>query len=152
MGVGGRDQSRSSGRPLGGVRGGSPVLRAGPFATCYRGLRAGDGEVEFDLQFPNERGEFAGDGDDGFVFVFAAGLEFDIAFVEAVLHPPGEFLNLLALSLLAGGEPAADLGGLSEVLGAFHKHPAAVAVAAFGDGSLSVFGATGVFPRNEPEE
>jgi hypothetical protein len=114
--------------------------------------RAGHGELEFDLQLPDECGELASDGDNGFVFIFTSCFEFHIALVEAVLHPPGEFLDLFALALLAGGESAADFGGFSEVLGAFHEHPAAVAVAAFGDGALAVFGTAGVFSGNESEE
>ncbi len=137
---------------LGGVWGGSPMIRAGR-SPVWRGcLRAGNGKLEFDLQLPDEGGQFAGDGDDGLVFIFAPGLEFDIAFVEAVLHAPGEFLDFGALSDLAGGEAASDFGCFSEVLGAFDEHPPAVAVAAFGDGALPVSGAAGVFSGNKPEE
>ena len=128
------------------------MSRAGWIAWPFPGLHAGNGQLEFDLEFPDERGEFAGNGNNGFVFIFTPGLEFDVTFVKAVLHSPGEFFDFAALADLPRGEPAADLGGFPEMLGAFHEHPATMAVAAFGDGALPVFGAAGVLSGNEPEE
>jgi hypothetical protein len=38
------------------------------------------------------------------------------------------------------------------MLGAFHEHPATVAVAAFGDGALAVLGTAGVFSGDKSEK
>ena len=65
-----------------------------------RGVRCGNGQVEFVLKLPDEATEFACDGDDDFVLAFAPRLELDVAGVEPVLHAPGEFFNFFALSLL----------------------------------------------------
>ena len=137
---------------LGGVWGGSPMFLAGWSTWRFASLHAGDGKLEFDLQLPDERGEFACNGNNGFVLIFATGLEFDVAFVKAVLHAPGECFDSITLSDLPGGEPAADLRGFSVMLGAFHEHPATVAVAAFGDGALAVLGTTGVFSGDKSEK
>ena len=128
------------------------MICAGWITSRFGSFQAGDGKFEFDLQFPDERGEFTCNGNYGFVFIFTPGLEFDVAFVKAVLHSPGEFFDFVALSDLPGGEPAADLRGFSVMLGALDEHPAAVAVATFGDGALPVFGAAGVFSGNDSEE
>ena len=62
-----------------------------------------DGKIELVLEFPDEGAEFTGDGDDDLVVAFAPRLEFDVAFVEPVLHAPGEFPDLLVLALLSSG-------------------------------------------------
>lgn len=60
-----------------------------------------DREMVLGHEFPNEGAEFACNGNDDFLFAFAASFESDIAFVKSVLHPPGECFDFLFLAFLA---------------------------------------------------
>ncbi len=82
---------------------------------------SGDGQVEFVLEFPEEGGHLARDGDDGLVLPLAPGLELDIAPVQPVLHAPGERLDLLGLPDLSLAQSGADLRRLAVVLAALTR-------------------------------
>ena len=103
-------------------------------------------------EFPDEPTEFACDGDDDLLFALTACFESDIAFVESVLHAPGECFDFLGLAFLAFTERPTDLGGFTVVLGTFDEHPSSVAVSTFGDGALPSLGPAAVFTRNESKE
>ena len=87
---------------------------------------AGFGQVDLVVEFPDEGAEFPGDGDNGLLFALAAGLESDVALVEAVLHSPGELFDLPLLALLSFAQGAGDLGSLAVVQGTLHEHPSGV--------------------------
>ena len=52
--------------------------------------------------------ELAGHGNNDFSFGFTTSLEFYIAIVESVLHPPGKGFDFFALAFLSSGECGAD--------------------------------------------
>lgn len=100
---------------------------------------------------PDEAGEFTGHGDERFVAMNAACEEVHEAPMKAILSGPTGFKNAGGLALLAAGEGFADLGRTSIVLTAFDEKPASMGIAAFGDGSLAAFVATGVLAGDEAE-
>ena len=91
----------------------------------------------FGHELPDERTEFANDGDDDFLLTFATRFEGDVASVKPVLHAPGERFDVFGLAFLAFAERATNLGCFAIVLSAFDKHPSGMTVATFGDGTLS---------------
>ena len=109
------------------------------FGGFKKGLvrRFGEWKVAFVLQLPNIRDEFSGHRDDAFVLILAARFELEVALVEPVLHAPGEGFDFLGKTCLTVGQGGADFGSFSKMLRTLDKHPARVAVAAFGNASLS---------------
>ena len=103
-------------------------------------------------EFPDKPAEFPSDGDDDLLFVFATCFEPNVAFMEAILHAPGECFDFIGLARLTFTERSTDLGGFAVVLGTFDEHPSGVAVSTFGDGALPSLGPAAVFPRNESKE
>ena len=110
------------------------------------------GEVEFDLEFPEKGAEFSGDGHDAFTVANAAGAKMPVALAKPLLHPPGKGFNFVGLAVLSFGELRADLGFAPVGLGAFAEHPTCVTVAAFGDAALSAFVTGRFFTRNQAKE
>ena len=98
--IDGSETTARRGPPGGGISGSCRTRRnLGGSWTTSRALgfllrsltgwcSGGHGEVEFDLQLPDEGGELPGDGDDDLVLADAPCLEFYIPFVEPVLHLP----------------------------------------------------------------
>ena len=48
----------------------------------------GDRKLVLGHEFPDEGAEFTSNGDNDFLFSFASCFEFDVAFVQTVLHAP----------------------------------------------------------------
>ena len=95
--------------------------------------------MHFESNFPDDSGEFAGNGNFDLVMMHQAGLEFFEACAETILRFPGDLFDPFRLAFLALGEGAGDLGWNSVVGGAFDEHPTEMGVAAFGDGALFLF-------------
>ena len=82
--------------------------------------------MHLEADFPEDSGEFAGDGHFAFVMMHEAGLEFFEAGAEAVLRLPGDLFDPFRLAFLALGEGAGDFGRHAVVGGAFDEHPTEV--------------------------
>ena len=95
-------------------------------------ISSGGGALHLVTDFPDDSGEFAGDGNLDLVMVHEALLELDVAGVEAVLRLPGDFPDPPRLVFLAHGERGADRHALAVVDGKLNKYPAEMGIAAFG--------------------
>lgn len=101
---------------------------------------------------PAERGEFAGDRDDGHAVGFAPCVfELAPAGVQASLRAPGNVDDLGGLAALATLQRFPDRGVAAVVVGGLDQKPAGVGGAGFGDRSLTALLAGGALGRDDPE-
>ncbi len=103
-------------------------------------------------EFPDEGGEFAGDGYFDFVVMELALFEHFETVTQAGLGFPGEFFDPGCGTFLAGGKLSADFGWDAVVGGLFDEDPAGMGVAAFANAASFLFGPAGVFGGDEAEE